>query len=100
MLKFEHVIYLLPCVCELYILGTSIGSLLHFGFCYFVVSFISDGWTIILLKLNSCVMSRAGNGKISASGGDGFAGGGGGRVSVNIFSRHDDPIFLIHGEIH
>lgn len=45
-------------------------------------------------------MSRAGNGKISASGGDGFAGGGGGRVSVNIFSRHDDPIFLIHGEIH
>ncbi|OVA14460.1 hypothetical protein BVC80_1361g12 [Macleaya cordata] len=39
-----------------------------------------------------------GNGKISASGGNGFAGGGGGRVSVNVFSRHDDdPEILVHG---
>ncbi|XP_010267092.1 PREDICTED: uncharacterized protein LOC104604458 [Nelumbo nucifera] len=38
-----------------------------------------------------------GNGKISASGGNGFAGGGGGRVSINIYSRHDDPKILVHG---
>lgn len=41
--------------------------------------------------------SRTGNGKISASGGNGFAGGGGGRVSINVFSRHDDTVFLVHG---
>ncbi|KAK6147787.1 hypothetical protein DH2020_018699 [Rehmannia glutinosa] len=41
--------------------------------------------------------SRTGSGKICASGGTGFAGGGGGRVSVNVFSRHDDPIFFVHG---
>lgn len=46
---------------------------------------------------NSCV-NRTGSGKICASGGNGFAGGGGGRVSVDVFSRHDDPIFLVHGE--
>ncbi|XP_022893269.1 uncharacterized protein LOC111407817 isoform X2 [Olea europaea var. sylvestris] len=38
-----------------------------------------------------------GSGRISAIGGNGFAGGGGGRVSVNAFSRHDDPVFLVHG---
>lgn len=42
--------------------------------------------------------NRTGSGRISAIGGNGFAGGGGGRVSVNAFSRHDDPVFLVHGE--
>lgn len=44
------------------------------------------------------VKSRIGSGRISACGGNGFAGGGGGRVSVDIFSRHDDPKVLVHGE--
>lgn len=38
-----------------------------------------------------------GNGRVSASGGNGFAGGGGGRVSIKVFSRHDDQEFLVHG---
>ena len=46
-----------------------------------------------------CVKSRTGSGTISASGGDGFAGGGGGRVSVDVFSRHDEPVFLVHGMV-
>lgn len=41
---------------------------------------------------------RTGNGRISASGGNGFAGGGGGRVSINVFSRHDDLKFFVHGK--
>jgi hypothetical protein len=36
---------------------------------------------------------------ISACGGNGFAGGGVGRVSVNVFSRHDEPKINVHGEI-
>jgi hypothetical protein len=44
--------------------------------------------------------SRTGGGRISACGGNGFAGGGGGRVSVDIFSRHDDPQIFVHGETH
>lgn len=55
---------------------------------YKVESFIQS-WCFFL--------SRTGGGKISASGGNGFAGGGGGRVSVEIFSRHDDSVFLVHG---
>lgn len=43
---------------------------------------------------------RTGSGKVSASGGNGFAGGGGGRVSVDVFSRHDEPIFLVHGMVY
>lgn len=43
--------------------------------------------------------SRIGSGRVSACGGNGLAGGGGGRVSVDIFSRHDDPTVLVHGEI-
>ncbi|CAI0381031.1 unnamed protein product [Linum tenue] len=38
-----------------------------------------------------------GDGALSASGGNGFAGGGGGRVSVNVFSRHDDISIFVHG---
>lgn len=34
---------------------------------------------------------------LSVSGGDGFAGGGGGRVAINVFSRHDDTEFFVHG---
>ncbi|XP_066305595.1 uncharacterized protein [Miscanthus floridulus] len=41
--------------------------------------------------------NRHGGGKISASGGDGLAGGGGGRVSINVFSRHDDTQIFVHG---
>lgn len=42
--------------------------------------------------------SRTGSGFISACGGNGYAGGGGGRVSVDIFSRHDEPKIFVHGE--
>lgn len=38
-----------------------------------------------------------GSGMISACGGNGFAGGGGGRVSVDVFSRHDEPKIYVHG---
>ncbi|KAI4316070.1 hypothetical protein L6164_024087 [Bauhinia variegata] len=38
-----------------------------------------------------------GSGRISACGGNGFAGGGGGRVSVDVFSRHDEPKIYVHG---
>ncbi|XLS67626.1 hypothetical protein HN51_018649 [Arachis hypogaea] len=38
-----------------------------------------------------------GGGMISACGGDGYAGGGGGRVSVDVFSRHDEPKIYVHG---
>lgn len=41
---------------------------------------------------------RIGTGRISACGGNGYAGGGGGRVSVDVFSRHDDPEISVHGE--
>ncbi|CAK9152772.1 unnamed protein product [Ilex paraguariensis] len=41
--------------------------------------------------------SRRGSCRASASGGNGFAGGGGGRISVKVKSRHDDPQFLVHG---
>lgn len=40
---------------------------------------------------------RTGSGRISACGGDGYAGGGGGRVSVDVFSRHDEPGIFVHG---
>lgn len=42
---------------------------------------------------------RTGSGRISACGGNGYAGGGGGRVSVDVFSRHDEPGIFVHGEI-
>lgn len=42
--------------------------------------------------------NRIGNGRISATGGNGFAGGGGGRVSIHVFSRHDDTQIFVHGE--
>ncbi|CAL5435672.1 unnamed protein product [Camellia sinensis] len=42
-------------------------------------------------------MKQTGGGRISACGGSGFAGGGGGRVSVDVFSRHDDPKIFVHG---
>lgn len=38
-----------------------------------------------------------GNGRISATGGNGFAGGGGGRVSIHVLSRHDDTQIFVHG---
>lgn len=40
---------------------------------------------------------RIGSGYVSACGGNGFAGGGGGRVSVDVFSRHEDPEFFANG---
>lgn len=43
------------------------------------------------------VKCRTGSGNISACGGSGYAGGGGGRISVDIFSRHDDPIISVYG---
>ncbi|XP_022750126.1 uncharacterized protein LOC111299295 isoform X3 [Durio zibethinus] len=49
-------------------------------------------------KIIRCsVKSRTGSGRISACGGNGFAGGGGGRVSVDVFSRHDEPNIYVHG---
>jgi Na+/serine symporter len=43
------------------------------------------------------VFYRKGSGNISASGGNGLAGGGGGRISVDVFSRHDDIVVSVHG---
>ena len=42
--------------------------------------------------------SRTGSGRISSCGGNGFAGGGGGRVAVDVFSRHDEPKIYVHGK--
>lgn len=42
-------------------------------------------------------MCRTGTGKISATGGNGFAGGGGGRISIDAFKRHDNTKIFIHG---
>uniref|UniRef100_A0A7N0V003 DUF8003 domain-containing protein n=1 Tax=Kalanchoe fedtschenkoi TaxID=63787 RepID=A0A7N0V003_KALFE len=47
----------------------------------------------IYVKANKSI----GTGRFSACGGDGFAGGGGGRVAVDIFSRHDEPRLFVHG---
>lgn len=44
-----------------------------------------------------CVKCRSGTGRISACGGSGFAGGGGGRVSVVVFSWHHEPVVDIYG---
>ena len=44
------------------------------------------------------VERRTGSGRISVAGGNGFAGGGGGRVSINVFSRHDVLQFFTHGK--
>lgn len=45
-----------------------------------------------------CFMkSRIGSGILSASGDNGFAGGAGRRISMNVFSRHDDQTFFAHG---
>ena len=49
---------------------------------------------LTMLFLGKC---RTGSGIISACGGSGFAGGGGGRISVDIFSRHDDPVISVYG---
>lgn len=43
--------------------------------------------------------SRTGSGRLSTIGGNGFAGGGGGRISLNVFSRHDNTEFFAHGEV-
>lgn len=51
----------------------------------------------IIIYLMFFIKSRTGNGKISASGGNGVAGGGGGRVAIDVFSHHDDPKFFVHG---
>lgn len=42
--------------------------------------------------------SRTGGGRLSAIGGNGFAGGGGGRIGVEVRRRHDDSEFFIHGK--
>lgn len=34
---------------------------------------------------------------MSACGGSGFGGGGGGRVATDVFSRHEDPKIIVHG---
>lgn len=51
----------------------------------------------LLYPLFLLVFHRKGSGNISASGGSGLAGGGGGRVSVDVFSRHDDTVVSVHG---
>lgn len=57
---------------------------------------------LVFMIYNSSVFfyskGRTGSGMISACGGNGFAGGGGGRVSVDVFSRHDEPKIYVHGE--
>ncbi|EEF48140.1 conserved hypothetical protein [Ricinus communis] len=53
--------------------------------------------TYHIVGMNVRASVKTGNGKLSASGGNGFAGGGGGRVAINVFSRHDDTEFFVHG---
>lgn len=43
------------------------------------------------------VKCRVGSGRVSACGGSGFAGGGGGRVSVDVFSRHYETAIDVYG---
>lgn len=49
------------------------------------------------LTITFLLEDRTGSGWISACGGNGFAGGGGGRISIDVFSRHDDTEYFIHG---
>lgn len=55
----------------------------------------------LILQLISIPLShvkcRVGVGRISACGGSGFAGGGGGRVSVVVFSWHHEPAVDVYG---
>jgi len=74
----------------------------------FVVDLLSAYYNILYFRKSSkplqffhLFLSSAGNrhggGKISASVCGGLAGGGGGRVSINVFSRHDDTQIFVHG---
>ena len=54
-------------------------------------------WSSVDLTTLLLVKCRTGSGSISACGGSGFAGGGGGRISVDIFSRHDEPVISAYG---
>lgn len=58
----------------------------------------SSVYLCFVIDLIFLLKSRTGNGIMSACGGNGFAGGGGGRVSVDVFSRHDEPKISVHGE--
>ncbi|KAM0066302.1 hypothetical protein Hdeb2414_s0002g00047121 [Helianthus debilis subsp. tardiflorus] len=67
-------------------------------------SYNSGRETVVLkvgISCGSCAgavkKNRTGSGILSASGGNGFAGGAGGRISVNVFSRHDDQTIVAHG---
>jgi hypothetical protein len=51
----------------------------------------------VQFKLQFLVKCRIGSGQISACGGSGFAGGGGGRVAVDVFSRHEEPVIFAYG---
>jgi hypothetical protein len=66
-----------------------------------IIRFCTSGYLVSHCSFFHLFLSSAGNrhggGKISASGGDGLAGGGGGRVSINVFSRHDDTQIFVHG---
>lgn len=67
--------------------------------CWYVLSCKKSQMLVPALPFNPFFLTkcRTGNGRISACGGDGFAGGGGGRVSVDIFSRHDEPEIFAYG---
>lgn len=54
-------------------------------------------WIMGFLMTTFLSENRTGSGWLSSSGGNGFAGGGGGRISINVFSRHDDTEFFVHG---
>lgn len=81
---------------------------MHYSCSVCMVNFkISNLQYFLLLNIPHCILyhsmifccleCRTGMGRISACGGDGYGGGGGGRVSVDIFSRHDDPKIFVHG---
>lgn len=65
---------------------------LHINVLVMNIGFIFYFFICFILK------TRTGSGLISSCGGNGLAGGGGGRVSVDVFSRHDDPKIYVHGE--
>lgn len=52
-------------------------------------------WLCLVKVLSQC---RTGKGSLSTSGGDGFAGGGGGRLSIDVYGRHDSLKIYCHGK--
>ncbi|GKB75472.1 phospholipid-transporting ATPase 2 isoform X1, partial [Tanacetum coccineum] len=51
---------------------------------------------IVAAGMGPMLALKTGTGKISACGGNGFGGGGGGRIATDVFSRHEDLKIYVH----